>query len=351
MPGAGLISPAGGQHPVLPWLIVVDIIDAFCPALLGALPPASAIASMPTLSQVSAVGQSSSRLVSMLAGPATTSPALLTPTGHSGAVVLSSTLPPISAKLAAKVSSGQFVAMKELLTDNMKLYQQLESMPTNQHLFVGAAKPRLREVDSPLTWASCFLAYVAVCTEDTRIRNLLTYGRLVIREAQRHSGPGWLEYDKIFRQHAALSPGTLWHEINPSLHSCTVLSYRAGPSQVCGLCHEPDHAADRCALQVLQPQCGLPPVPQLPRLVPTSAPASASSSVGPIRRPIRQETLERICVSWNRGRCSFPACKFRHICASCKQRGHRAKECHLESNYKTPQQGGNSAEGGGDHQT
>ena len=30
----------------------------------------------------------------------------------------------------------------------------------------------------------------------------------------------------------------------------------------------------------------------------------------PMRRPVRQETLERICVSWNKGRCSFPACSF-----------------------------------------
>ena len=35
------------------------------------------------------------------------------------------------------------------------------------------------------------------------------------------------------------------------------------------------------------------------------------------RRPVRHETLERICVSWNKGRCSFPSCRFRHICATC----------------------------------
>ena len=98
------------------------------------------------------------------------------------------------------------------------------------------------------------LVYVAVRTSDTQTRSLLTYGRLVVREAQRHNGPGWLEYDRIFRQHAALSPLTVWHELNPSLHASTVLSYRAGPGKVCSLCHEPDHAVDVCAMQVLQPQ-------------------------------------------------------------------------------------------------
>ena len=231
--------------------------------------------------------------------------------------------------------SGQFVAMKELLADNMSLCHQLDTFPTHQHLFSGGSKPRLREIDSPLTWVSCFLAYAAVRTSDPQTRNLLTYGRLVVREAQRHSGPGWLVYDRIFRQHAALSAGTVWHEINPSLHASTILSYRSGPSQVCSICHEPDHTADSCAMQALQPQQPSALNQQTPRPQATTRPGPPG---GPVRRPIRPETLERICVSWNRGRCTFPACNFRHICATCKRRGHRAKECEdtpPDSTYKT----------------
>ena len=138
------------------------------------------------------------------------------------AMVLSSALPPITAKLVTKIS-GQFVAMKELLADNRSPCHLLESFPTHQHLFAGLTKPRLREIDSSLTWVSCFLAHVAVKTNNESTRNLLTYGHLVVREVQRHSGPGWLEYDRIFRQHAALSPSTVWHELNPSLHASTVL--------------------------------------------------------------------------------------------------------------------------------
>ena len=84
------------------------------------------------------------------------------------AVVLSSALPPITAKLAAEIVSGQFVAMKELLADNMSLCNQLESFPTHQHIVATAAKPRLREIDSPLTWVACFLAYAAVRAGDTQ---------------------------------------------------------------------------------------------------------------------------------------------------------------------------------------
>lgn len=95
--------------------------------------------------------------------------------------------------------------MKDLLTDNMSLSSQLEAYPGMHHTQPGLPKPRLREIQSPLTWATCFLAYVAVLTEDPKMGDLLTYyGHLILREVQRHCGPGWSEYDKIFRQHAAI---------------------------------------------------------------------------------------------------------------------------------------------------
>ena len=35
---------------------------------------------------------------------------------------------------------------------------------------------------------------------------MLAYARLLVREAQRHGGRGWLDYDRIFHQQAALDP-------------------------------------------------------------------------------------------------------------------------------------------------
>ena len=130
--------------------------------------------------------------------------------------------------------------MKELLADNVSLCAQLEALPAHQQIFTGSTKPRLREIDNPLTWVSCFLSYAPVRTADVQTRNLLPYGCL-IREAQHHSGPGWQEYDCIFQQQAALNQSVGWNKLNPSLHASTVLSYRAGPGRVCSLCHEPNH--------------------------------------------------------------------------------------------------------------
>jgi len=195
----------------------------------------------------------------------------------------------------------------------------------------------LRKIESPLTWVYCFLAYIAVLSPDPLTRNLLSYARLIICEAQRHSGPGWLEYDEVFRQQAAVNPSLPWNEINSSLHATTILSYRSGPGRFCSLCHESDHLMSQCALAHLQP---FPP-PAHQRLL------SPSSTSPQNRRAVRPETLECICSSWNKGRCVFPGtCRFRHICATCKSRGHKARDCEEtppESLYKSgPLQSGSN---------
>ena len=211
--------------------------------------------------------------------------------------------------------------------DNMALLSQLDGLPGNATL-PSNSRPRLREVSSPLSWVYCFLTYVAVRTPDIETRNLLTYACLIIREAQRHGGPGWLEYDRVFREQAAMDSSIPWQEINASLHAATVLSYRAGPSQFCRLCRESDHTAEHCALAYLQP----------PPSTPYHNPGTPMSAPTP-RRVVRPETLERICSSWNMGRCVFPdSCRFKHICATCKRRGHKARECEetpADSPYKT----------------
>ena len=221
--------------------------------------------------------------------------------------------PPIGAKLASKIRTQQFVAMKELLADNMALHGQLDDLPSQT---AATSRPHhLREIDSPLSWVFCFLAYVAVRTKDLETRDMLTYARLVIREAQCHGGPGWLEYDKCFRQQqAALAIPHPWHELNASLHAATVMSLRSGTNRSCKLCREPDHVEAQCTLVSLYPW----------------QPSAGVSSTPPqvFKRVSMPETLERICSSWNKGRCVFPgSCRFRHVCATCRRKGHRAKEC------------------------
>ena len=97
-------------------------------------------------------------------------------------------------KLASKIKTQQFVAMKELQADTMALHGQLEEL--SLQVAIASCPHNLQEIDSPLTWVFCFLAYVAVRTKDMETRDMLTYACLIIREDQCRGGPGWLEYDK-----------------------------------------------------------------------------------------------------------------------------------------------------------
>ena len=75
----------------------------------------------------------------------------------------------------------------------------------------GAAKPRLRGVSSLASWLYCFLAYTALQCPDKESKDRLMYACLIIGEAQRHGEQGWLAYDRIFLQQAALDPSLQWH--------------------------------------------------------------------------------------------------------------------------------------------
>ena len=229
-------------------------------------------------------------------------------------------------KLVQRIVSGQFVDLKELLPDNMALQQQMESVQGHLPLtcLPPHLKPRLREISSPVSWAICFLTYVAVRTQDHTTRSHLAYGRLLLQEALRHGGSGWLEYDRLFRKQVAINPTLPWDSLQPALHSTLILGQRRGTGSFCTLCAGTDHSAAQCALAPLQPQPSTQPFPRQP-------------DNAPQRRP---ETLLRICVSWNKGSCSYPAtCSYRHICATCRE-NHMAKDCALnpeDSEYKRPQ--------------
>lgn len=122
-------------------------------------------------------------------------------------LVISPASAPFPKKLVDKAKSGQFVEMKEMLANNIALLNQIESVQGTAAVSqFGANRLRLREVTSLATWYYCFLA---ITTADPTTRDQLAYAWLIIREAQRHWGSGWLEYDCTFRQQAVLEPLTL----------------------------------------------------------------------------------------------------------------------------------------------
>ena len=305
---------------------------------LGVLPPAVSVAAVPLIptlaSSVACTSPSSAAPLTAgaLTQTATTSMLASSSGLHSQlpgpGVSLSPATTPFPQKIVDKARSGQYVELKDLLTDNISLIQQLDVFGTQHSApsLPGALKPRLREVTNLTSWMYTFLAYVALRANEPGIRDMLAYARLFIREAQRHGGSGFLDYDRVFRQQVAIDPSLKWNILDPGIQAATLVGRTSTPVSFCLLCREPDHKADNCALAYLQPP-GL------------QSPALAQPVVGArtaVRR--RLESVANICVTWNRGRCRFNPCKFRHVCATCQQ-PHMAKDCvatSSDSEYKKP---------------
>lgn len=307
---------------------------------LATLPPPSALTSVALIPNTSRDSLQAPTTVtwSLPQGtPGLQAPVVMTPSRFSGVPTLATGQPmtsppsglglslslatePIPQKLVDKILAGQFVEMRELLTDNIALLNQLDTFGGQAPIPIlpGALKPRLREITSLPSWIYCFLAFVAVKSPDPGTRDMLAYARLIIRESQRHSGGGWLDYDRVFRQQAAMDSNLRWNTLNPNIQAATLLGQAPVQSRFCTLCREPDHDREHCALAYLQQPLG--PV----------GPVPANTPSGPRPRGFsgrRSESRMGICISWNKGRCVFPGtCTFRHVCATCLDR-HMARDC------------------------
>ena len=213
--------------------------------------------------------------------------------------------------------------MRDILADIIALLSQLSSLQGVGTLPLPTVhRTRLREVPSLVSWMYCFAAYVAIRTPDQLTREMLAYARLIIREALKHGGPGWAEYDRVFRHQLSINPLLSWNTLEPSLQAATILVQWNTGGTLCSLCQDCDHTSSQCAWAPLQQQ--LQPSPSV-------------VVAAPYRPPRRVETLQRICVSWNKGNCSRQQCSFRHVCATC-QKAHKARDCSdtpSESEYKT----------------
>ena len=210
------------------------------------------------------------------------------------------------------------------MADNINLLQYLQSVQgTFPIQMLGPSRPKMREVNSLPTWLYCFLAYAAIYTTDRRTRDHLAYARLIIREAQRHGGKGWLDYDHAFRLQAASNPQLRWNTLLPGLKASTIMGQQStivgqpteqAPS-FCTLCRGADHTCKDCALAYLY--------------LPTPTPADHSSLPSPAVQARKASFRGRtnICKSWNRGQCVFPGnCTYNHVCITCRL-PHRARDC------------------------
>ena len=114
-----------------------------------------------------------------------------------------------------------------------------------------------------------------------KLAPLISYFLIVAKAHRDIPGKGWMEYDRAFRKQAADNVNLSWSVMDPTLYLSTVLTRGAHNSA---------------------------PKPQNQSQVPTT-----------VRK-------DQVCYNWNSGSCSFPRCKFKHVCSKCEG-NHRRLSC------------------------
>ena len=162
--------------------------------------------------------------------------------------ILSECLPPVPAKLVAKIIKGDFVDMAELLRDNIEAERRRALGESSS--CPNASRPQRREVPDFMSWLQCFGTYVGIVAthKPERIKQLMAYQMTMIREARRCGGAGWQGYDTMFRQLAATTPGTDWGQLNSALYTVTFMAQQNGRGKTCQHCLETDHSGTECAM-------------------------------------------------------------------------------------------------------
>ena len=120
--------------------------------------------------------------------------------------ILSEGLPPVPHKLVSRILRGEYVDMAELLRDNLEAQRRSSSQLTGSSSSGPSHSRSRREISDLLSWVQCFGTYVAIVTskQPERMCQLLPYQTLMVREARRCGGKGWLAYDFV------LSPAGRW---------------------------------------------------------------------------------------------------------------------------------------------
>ena len=163
----------------------------------------------------------------------------------------------------------------------------------------------------------CFGTYVAIVTskKPEKMRQLLAYQTLIVREARRCGGKGWLAYDSYFRQQAVGDDKADWSRLNQSLYAVTFIA-QGERTRV---------AVASCVWRAIMRKSLYTPPPKQTYKKPAEKGASDGRDPGSGRG---KGGGRMPCFAWNQGDCRFPACKYRHVCVRCSG-DHRISQCPL----------------------
>lgn len=247
-------------------------------------------------------------------------------------------LPVLPAKVVAKILRGEYVNMADLLQDNIALDNKLATVysegVSTGHLKSNKKRELTEDVHSLLSWIECFNIYSSVLQMKypSLAKPLAAYTTMMVKEARRFGFRGWLQYDQLFRQHTTKDPTSAdWARLNSALYAIYFLTRQKGKTQTCPNCMSSDHPPIHCALARREENSS------------SNSPGQQRDYTGgphdytgrrfqrpllprpPLKRP---NPANRICYSWNDGRCARPTgtCAYRHACIRCGD-DHKVVDC------------------------
>ena len=101
-----------------------------------------------------------------------------------------------------RIQALKYVDMREFLLDTEALAERLAALPPGLAPPKPLSERKIRGERALATWVSSFATYVAIVAQahPSRVTDMLAYLRLIVQEATKFGGNGWLTYmyDAVF---------------------------------------------------------------------------------------------------------------------------------------------------------
>jgi len=196
-----------------------------------------------------------------------------------------------------KIWKGNYIDLSMLLSvqDPLKDETPMSFYQVGSQWCFKPMKAQTRPIQDIDRWTTAFFIFMSIYFErhPQRAVELVRYADLIRKFATMFGGSGWLNYDKDFRMMQSLDPNRSW------------------------AFYDADLFLEKITMPIMSP--GQSPFDQSTEF------QSARS--------------HPFCIQFNRGRCSWPRCKYLHQCSRCSKPGHGAFNCFKDgTRLQNPQQ-------------
>ena len=193
-----------------------------------------------------------------------------------------STILPVPPNLVAKIVSGQFVEMGDLVPSHLGFGE------------CAGTKAKQQAVANISEWHQAFAVYASVYArkQPQRVPDLMGYQILILEASSEYQNNQWLAYDHCFWQLAASQPNCKWFTTDFTLYNFAFTGQAR--ANRCKHCFSLFHQSKDCEFA--------PNLTAIPHELPSHWNASCHKF---------------ICRQWNENSyegCPFPNCRYEHVC-------------------------------------